>query len=145
MWKWWKKLTTKQNITKLGDDMVQDTWVKVMFVDMTPVGSLQIFGICTSDQAKSNADLSNKIYWTDYLATQPIGPFINVYEATQSHVKTVLTRKAYKDQILYGNTPAFPEVSPTSNALTVTPKDNIINIQDYKASKMKFNKPKVNR
>lgn len=143
MWNLLKKLIQKPSLTK-GVDMIQGNWVKVMFVDMTPIGSLQIFGVCTQQQAADNIDLSDKIYWLDYLATQPIGPFNNVYEAAKNHVSTVLSRRVYKDQILLANNSIFPE---SSSKTTVSPlnRNNVINIQDYKASKMKYNKPKANR
>lgn len=121
-----------RNTTK-GDIMGQSNWVKVMFVDMTPVGSFQIFGVCTHQEAANNSDLKGKIFWTDYLAGQPIGPFNNVYEATQNHVNTVLSRRAYKDQILLGNNPIFPQAPTTMK--DVTPKNNITSIVEWKVKK----------
>lgn len=108
--------------------------VKVMFVDMAPVGSLQIFGLCSQQEVTNvNLDLLGKIYWTDYLSGQPIGPFKNVYEAAQNHVNTILSRRAYKDQVLFGNNPVFPE---TPKIMVDAPvKNNITNIMEWNKRK----------
>ena len=121
--------------------------LKILFVDMTPIGSLQVYAVMTEEAynrslVDGNAE-PKEIYWCDSGAVKPQGPFALVTDAMDNWKSVVLARRGIEEkdaleryskslQTEMGLNPAAVAVS------NVAPKDNVINIAEWKASKAKY-------
>ncbi len=66
--------------------------MKVMLIDMQPIGTLQIFAILLEEEYTKPNYYMNKVYWADD-RTSPQGPFQTIGAAIHNYKEHVITKK----------------------------------------------------
>lgn len=107
--------------------------VQMIVIDMTPIGSLQVFALLTEREHFDRAPFDNKIYWHDHHTMKPQGPFQTVWLALENYKSVVLARFSTR-----GNTPMLPlPPPPKSPTLIDTSAIRVLSLDEFRNNRPK--------
>lgn len=107
--------------------------VQMMVIDMSPIGSLQIFALLTEREHFDRIPFDNKIYWIDHHTPNPQGPFKTVWLAVENYKNVVLARFSTR-----GMTPMLPlPPAPKSPTLVDATAIKVLSLDEFRTNRPK--------